>query len=117
MSQALEGLQQRLAELQSELENTTGGQDLDRLITDNEKAISGLNRAEQDARARESAVREKLEMLGKKVASLDSGIRRSREVLDDVRQRLRDGLAESGFACLEEAREDGTGSEIRPHYI
>jgi exonuclease SbcC len=99
----LANLQSRLQDFTEELNQITGGRDLNELIRALVRTYERLEQAVKDAKEREGETRVALEKLSRESAALEATLRANRNELAEVEERLTAGLKEAGFTLLQEA--------------
>ncbi len=99
----LANLQSQATEIAAELNDITGGRELDELILEMVQTHQRLQTAAENAKAGEAEARDALEKLAREVAALEATLKANRNELAEVERRLAGELAKAGFAGLEPA--------------
>lgn len=103
VGEALKGLQSQLENITEELNQITGGKDLEDLIRDLVQTHERLQKAVESAKGKEAETRAVMEALARETAALEATLKANETELNDVKQRLAKGLEESGFNELVQA--------------
>lgn len=93
----LTNFQLQLEDLTQELNQITGGKDLDGLIRAMVQTYEKLQKAVEDTKHKELDTRTAMENFAREIAALDATLTANRSELAGVDQRLTKGLSEAGF--------------------
>lgn len=99
----LANYQSQLGDITKELDQATGGKDLDDLIRDLVRTYEKLDQAVKDTKVKEGETRASMEKTAREIAALEATLKANREELALVKERLTIGLNEAGFADPAEA--------------
>lgn len=90
-------------DITKELNQMTGGKDLDDLIRDLVQTHTKLQNAVDNAKRKESETRIAMDTLAREIAALEATLAANRKEFASVDQRLTQGLAEAGFTDVGQA--------------
>jgi ATPase involved in DNA repair len=103
LGEALKGFQSQLKDIEVELNQITGGKDLDGLIQDMVQTYNRLQKTLEDAKGIEKDTRNGMEKLAREIASAEATLTAYRNEVVDIDQRLGTALKKANFTGLEEA--------------
>ncbi len=98
----LTNLQSQLEDITKELNQITGGKDLNDLIREMVQTYERLQKAVDDTKGKEGEARAAMEKLAREIAALDATLSANRNELAGIEERLTAGLNDAGFTVLEE---------------
>ncbi len=99
----LTNYQSQLDDITKELNQITGGKDLDDLIKYMVQTYEKLDKAVKDTKGKEAETRAIMEKIALEVAAFDATLTANRSELTGIEQRLTKGLADTGFTDVEQA--------------
>jgi exonuclease SbcC len=103
IQEALKSLQSQCDDIAEEINQVTGGKDLDDLIREMLQTYNRLQETVESAKRQEREIRTAAEKLAREIAALDATLKANRREFADVDERLNKGLIEAGFTDVRQA--------------